>query len=63
MQKTKRERYKYLTQIAHQVGDILERSDIKPNEGCVIRRIAEDIWNYSAYNESRGVVETAPTLC
>jgi len=40
-----RQRYIELATIAKEVCELLEAKKIARHEGCVVRRIAEDMWN------------------
>lgn len=52
----KRARYKELEKVADEICTKLIEAGIKPNEGCIVRRIAETQWDClrASYDEVHG---------
>jgi len=63
LRKEKRRRHVALAEVALKVCDLLEAEGVSMDEGCTVRRIAEDMWNSSRCFDQPCAPDTSNDMC
>jgi hypothetical protein len=63
IRRSKRSRYIDLARIASEVCELLETKGVSADEGCTVRRIAEDMWNSGRHLGLDNALREDTTAC